>query len=856
MPTSRQNPSVRWKFPLARYGWVASCWVLALACLAGGCKRKEQDAASSPFSAAQNKSRRTDYFKTPFQDESQYIVEAIVSDLAEMVYFAQNKRLPEPKLFSVDAQEKPGSHPGFPAYAITITLDEKAPLQAEVDLSGPIWSAAMYEGLTSALARQVGLGPSQPGLKGNTTLLQKLTDAKAETLEQENETLSTNLQGDFSNPVLHEEAAVLLGAFALRENAGKFTDLRAPLCRATAHLALAHFLNNGHPTGLNGRMAECMLLTLMENQAAALEKLGAMEQSDGPLTNWVRALQAFNTCDYRPLLAVKQPVPIENIALFQAYQCSVNVDLAWTKIGRLAATLPDFARLAQEAWFSVGVGNYMLEAAVPLETNEIKSVYKLSQGGELADKDLVAALNRPPGRCFTLEEGHPLKVRVIGWGLWALALQHHLCQALTTDFDVLAYHQGLPDEAKQFSELADKTYDGLRLYPFVRRFNATEIGPYHKAVDDAFKVTVETPHLTPAMCWNYACFKVRFAPEYRPIPNPHINEWHKHNPPPGTAYDVGARIYHSTFTGDARRVTEVHAMAPYNLDLCRYIVDQQLNKTPTFEQAKSLYELLLPYSVPAMRAVAATLQAEPQRYEEMMEKAAALDPTAYHELGDFAWSRNETNKAITYYDKAAEKNPDTVAESWHARRRIYYYLHTGQTNKARTIAESAAETYSSAGLSAKGDFLEGTGQLEAALEWYAKVEERYNESDEIWGFCSRHSQKTGHAAFDQAVQKRLQAWGKILQKVSLRDFTSPPAEGAVLADNSDLLNSAGLKKGDVIVAVGGMRVRNAWQYTTARDLDPNPMLTIIVWQNGQYREIKASPPGHKFGAMVDNYKPK
>jgi len=52
-------------------------------------------------------------------------------------------------------------------------------------------------------------------------------------------------------------------------------------------------------------------------------------------------------------------------------------------------------------------------------------------------------------------------------------------------------------------------------------------------VDDGFKVTVAAPHLVPAECWNYLCYKVNFAPPYNPNPNPHVNEWHNHNPPPG-----------------------------------------------------------------------------------------------------------------------------------------------------------------------------------------------------------------------------------------------------------------------------------------------------------------------------------
>jgi hypothetical protein len=47
--------------------------------------------------AANSRAGGAGYFDTPFQSESQFIVEAIVSDLAEQMYFARNGQLPEKK---------------------------------------------------------------------------------------------------------------------------------------------------------------------------------------------------------------------------------------------------------------------------------------------------------------------------------------------------------------------------------------------------------------------------------------------------------------------------------------------------------------------------------------------------------------------------------------------------------------------------------------------------------------------------------------------------------------------------------------------------------------------------------------
>src|SRR5882757_8805943 len=90
----------------------------ALTAILGACK-----AAKPPAEA--------DYFKTPFQTESQFIVYAIVSDLAEQSYFAATHRSPDPKSFAVSVTEKPGSSLDTPTFDLDIQLDKKLRLKQE-----------------------------------------------------------------------------------------------------------------------------------------------------------------------------------------------------------------------------------------------------------------------------------------------------------------------------------------------------------------------------------------------------------------------------------------------------------------------------------------------------------------------------------------------------------------------------------------------------------------------------------------------------------------------------------------------------------------------------------------------------
>ena len=149
-------------------------------------------------------------------------------------------------------------------------------------------------------------------------------------------------------------------------------------------------------------------------------------------------------------------------------------------------------------------------------------------------------------------------------------LQRHLCHALQENFDFLERKWGVHDEAKTFNRKTDETFAQLRLYPFVQRFNCTDILSYHRSVDAGLAVTVATPHLISPEIWNYLCYTVPFAPLYTPRSNPHINEWHKHNPPPGPAYYPLPRMNHPSLVNrpdTVSRLEQLHALAPYDREI-------------------------------------------------------------------------------------------------------------------------------------------------------------------------------------------------------------------------------------------------------------------------------------------------
>ncbi len=796
---SRPTHLQRLRFGLNFISYMPRISTSALTCillaggLVAGCKQKE---SAPPVP--------TGYFQTPFQSESEFIVQAVVSDLAEEIVYAASHRLPESNHFPVTVADQGGLSQDAPTYELQVRLgSRKKDLKLALNANGPMWSPAVYETVASELGKAAGLMAGTAKNSEDTILFSKLIGGAPETIEQQNQEVSAALEKDFANPELHEKAAMLLGAFLLREHSGRFFEIRSSLSRITSHLAMARFLGGAGSYGINGQMAEAVMLTLVGDEAPALERLNQ----------------------------------IENIAWFSTLADYLGGPPAWQKLTDEQKQAIDFVRIANEGVYSVEMGHELLRLAIPLELKEINSDHSLARHEKWTSGGLARALNELPESCFSAGPDGAVHVHVIGWGHWAMFLQRHLCHAMQQNFYFMDSKWGVHDEARQFAAQCEQQYGALRLYPFVRRFICTDVESYHASVDDGFKITVTTPQLVSAECWNYLCYRVRFAQPYNPNPNPHINEWHNHNPPPGTVYDLHPRLDHPSLVSrrDAvARFEQLHELAPYDTRISNFILKNKYNDRPTYEQAMALFGPLLPYSTYALRMVARTVQDKPEQYEQLMLQAAQLNPASYYDLADYVLGRNLEDKAAEYLDKASAVDPDAVRIASRSEWRVRYYLKKGRTDKAREIADEGGEVYSFA----------------------AKIDERYDDPSPLLLFCARYKLRTGDQRFEPEAQKRIRKlFPNGIERVSASDFHGPPTDGVLIRQQNELLQSAGLKAGYVIVAVYGVRVHNLKQYVYARDLKNTPELDLVVWQGNGYREFLPSPPQHRFGLDFVDYRP-
>ncbi len=833
---------------------IALAGLLTFAGLFSGCK---QPGISSDSQVAETQ------IEPQFQNESQFVLHSIVSDLAEQIYFAKFHRLPNPQQFSVIVT-KVGGTIEIPEYELKIRLGSKiSDLKLGLKINGPIWSPDVYRPIAEQLASAVKLRASVSDKSEDTELLSKLLDATAETIERQNQQVSKALENNFTNAQLHEKAALLLGAFVIREHSGSFFEIRSPLSRLTAHLAMAQLLRGSNSVGVNGQLAEAMMLTMIDNQQSAMDHLDKVNTNDVAVAGVVRALRARATGDYRPLTAVADRSPMENVEWFYAMADRIDLELAWPRLTGDQRQTIEFVRAAHDVNPTVGVGNDLTGKAIPLELQEIKSVFELTHPSQSMPSEIGKVLNVLPEHCFQADANEKIHVQVIGWGQWSMFFQRHLCHAVEAGFYSINQMLGDPEGAKEFAAQCDQSFGSLTLYTFVRRLDATEMNGYRKAVDDGFKLAAAMPQYIPAGCWNSLFAPVTFGPIYKANQEPGIDQWYNPNLLPGTAYDLVARLGQSSLTnraGAMARLEALHELAPYHRQLSRFIVHAKYDGNPTYEQAMALYGKMLPYSPIVMRAVANnSLYGDIQRYEQLMAQAAELDPSYYYDLGQYEFQMNNftrEDKAAEYFQKGYDADPDRVGASQHAEWLVKYWLKHNRTAKAGEIAEEAGNVYSGAGLSALAIFQEATSNYDGAFQTLANFEERYNQSCPLLNFCLRYKAQTGDSRFEPEFKKRV---GKLFpngfEKASLEDFKGPPADGVAFRGDSALMFSSGLKMTDVIVAVYGVRVHNVAQYTFGRTLKDTPELDIIVWQGDAYHELKPSVPGHLFGVNIDDYNP-
>jgi tetratricopeptide (TPR) repeat protein len=807
-----------------------------------------------------------------YRNEEAWIVSEITRDVVEMAVYAKDRSLVESGAVTVAGPASPSSPPGPPTFSVSVALDPKgAPVGAVIVLDEHIWSPKNYAGVAQLLLGRAGLKAATSAGAERGSLLGALTDLQARNLEHENQRISGKLAANIRDPLAHEQAAFLLGAFGLRESAGLFSDNRRTLSRMTAHLAMAQALRQATPTSVEGTYAEILLLTLAGRQRDAMSRLAARKAS-APLplveTPWVNALKMRNSHDYRALADPPKASLLERLEYFRALSTSVGGPEALELLEkRQPEAVPDWGRISLQENLNLETGNLFASSAVGAEMKELAEIWQLSRGQALNPDAASKVLNTPLVRCIARREDGKIHSEVLDWGSWAYSSQRHLCHALYEGELFIRRVLGLQDEGASFRDGAARQFESLRLYPLVfflwqsglfgeRTQRTTDPRELMKtkaeetACDNTLPLFRDTPDLPTASTWDNVfktCGRARVSgalPDYL--------RWFSKAPLRGTAFDIDRRVKAAP-ADDAYgplQLEDLLKLAPFQRSLVQAYLRLKYGNKPTLEQFNAAGGLLVDYDRQLVRARANFATDNPAEYLRLARPLCDLNASECLALGNYLAAHEMDEPAAVAYQRAVDAARDRLAVSQDSDWLVNYYFDRGDKEKAVVVAKRAAEVYSGDGLQIMGRVLERMGKYTEAESYFKKIEQRYNSRTELLSFYIRREQRapgSGYTAQAAAALKELFPEG--LQRVSLSDFSGPPSDrsGVRVPQITEKLRRFGYKVGDVIVALDGYRVGNDDQYLCVRGFTDDPNMTLFVWRGGRYVEIKGLFKRRRFG---------
>ena len=166
-----------------------------------------------------------------FATEQAWVMHEVVEAIADMAFFATHHGAPSPA--DVDVAVEAAPQPGV--FAPRFQVRVRAGATAQIVAAQPhVWSPATYETLARGFlsAPKPATGPPAP------PVLDALLNLQGPVIEAESRRVSERVTAHPLDSSAHEQAALVLGAFGLREAAGTYGELRPTLNRMTAHSRL------------------------------------------------------------------------------------------------------------------------------------------------------------------------------------------------------------------------------------------------------------------------------------------------------------------------------------------------------------------------------------------------------------------------------------------------------------------------------------------------------------------------------------------------------------------------------------------------------------------------------------------
>ena len=819
--------------------------VALLAALA--CSGSEPIAASalsgqSPLVAAASRATAATGTALGQAHEQEWVVADVVTAIASL---ASEQAGPRP---SLRVETEPGG------WAHRLTFGAGAPTRLQI--VGHVWSTATYlphaQQQLGDRARRQAAGRAEDG-----NARAALVDLRPEVLMDQDREISRRLKANRWSPGAHESAALLVGAFALRETWALFGDSRSELSRMTAHLTLAQALRGGTTETRDGVLARAIHATLAGLQRDALAIVTSLDTPDASAADraWIRALRLRLTGDWRTPLPVAPASRLELFEHARALRARVGADamMDWLQTFE-QDTAPDWARIAllamNDSRFTLEAAAVYSQGALDREVNEARRVWSRLQGGrDVSDADLLAALNDAPTPARIADGGDDV---VLDWPRWAAALQRHVATALSARG---RYHRmrGDRESGREHVDEVVQRFSRLALFPLVLRSVAVDGPEYARSMRESRQLAAARPELITASVWNLLTERPRFAAPAEGFPVLHA--WMFPIVPTGTAFDLYPRALQPECPRPPSPQQAVLWAAAQPYEEWTVWSGQWLPATgkPAAAAVIKAFGPLLEYDAQANEHVTSWLDVSTAESLTYARRLCELSS----ECGRHAWlllwdgREQEARSAYEYWMKRSRDplGPANQAE-WLAR----HYLRTGRVADAMRVATFAAGPGSADGLVVLGELLDSLGRHDEAAKIYEAIADRYGNRVPLGIHRLRGALRTGDRDAEVAAMGDLQAvFPRGLEPLALHALDPTPKDGVRYGPIGRRASAIGVQQDDVVVGVDEWRVRDWQQYGVALDVrHDREEVALTVFRNGRYQQLSLRMPERKLGIALHN----
>ena len=324
--------------------------------------------------------------------------------------------------------------------------------------------------------------------------------------------------------------------------------------------------------------------------------------------------------------------------------------------------------------------------------------------------------------------------------------------------------------------------------------------------------------------------------------------WFQPALPFGTAYDVPGRVAAVRAQG-LPLLQQLTALAPYEYVLVRLSSDARFGDTATAEQLIAARSTIKDFNVDAMWEIAHQARSSPAAYGKAMGEICALEPDPFITLGKYFVGHGMVPEAANAFQNAFEKARDRVHVANSMEWLVKHHFENGRTDEALKIAKDAADSYSATGLETMASLLEKMQRLPEAEEYFKKIRDRYDDPGALQTFYARNRERSPQFAESaDALMSSMFPQGQ--EKVQVQELSDAPRDGVLINSSSDLLRRLGLKAGDVIVGIDGIRVRTDAQYLYLRDQAADQPMTLTVWNGARYAQVAVNVPKRWMGCDI------